>query len=353
MSDPQILLQRAETCRRQGDDHGEEAAVDALLAAAPGNLRGLLAKGAVRARAGDDRGATSFYKTALGIAAAQQPLPRDLMPGLQEAQAAIRAASARYEAHLEATLDAAGFTHANRSQRFQHSLDLMCGRRSGTMGLQQPSAYFFPDLPQRRYYERAEFAWAPAVEAEAPAMLPELNAILGSDAAFRPYLVDDPSRPRRGYHGLTDNPAWSTLHLHENGEPVPDIVARAPRTYAALADVPLPRIGVRAPSILFSLLRGGARIPPHSGMLNARLICHLPLIVPPGCGFRVGGEVREWHVGKLTVFDDSVEHEAWNDGPDDRVVLIFDIWRPELTHDERDAITTMFGAIDSYGKAAA
>jgi aspartyl/asparaginyl beta-hydroxylase (cupin superfamily) len=66
----------------------------------------------------------------------------------------------------------------------------------------------------------------------------------------------------------------------------------------ALERLDLPRITKRAPSILFSRLAGGARIPPHHGVMNARLICHLPLIVPPGCGFRVGGETRQWHEGK-------------------------------------------------------
>ena len=181
-------------------------------------------------------------------------------------------------------------------------------------------------------------------------MREELAGLLGTPHAFRPYMVDDPDRPRREFHGLANNPDWSTLYLWEAGGPVADVVARAPRTFAATDGVPLPHIGVRAPSILFSMLRAGARIPPHTGMLNARLICHLPLIVPPGCGFRVGGEVRPWRVGELTVFDDSVEHEAWNNGAADRVVLIFDIWRPELTESERGAITAMFDAIDTYGR---
>ena len=110
----------------------------------------------------------------------------------------------------------------------------------------------------------------------------------------------------------------------------------------------LPFISTRAPGILFSRLAAGARIPPHTGMINTRLICHLPLIVPPGCGFRVGGERREWREGELLVFDDTVEHEAWNHGDSDRIILIFDIWRPELSAEERRAVTAMFDAIDGY-----
>ena len=109
----------------------------------------------------------------------------------------------------------------------------------------------------------------------------------------------------------------------------------------------VPRISVRAPNILFSKLTAGARIPPHHGMLNARLICHLPLIVPPGCGFRVGPETRQWDAGKLLIFDDTIEHEAWNGGDRDRVVLIFDVWHPDLEAEERRAISTLFDAIDA------
>jgi aspartyl/asparaginyl beta-hydroxylase (cupin superfamily) len=86
---------------------------------------------------------------------------------------------------------------------------------------------------------------------------------------------------------------------------------------------------------MFSLLRPGARIAAHTGMFNTRLVCHLPLIVPPGCAFRVGNEVRQWEEGKILIFDDTIEHEAWNEGSQDRVVLIFDIWRPELSEQER------------------
>lgn len=327
-----------------------EAAIDAQLARAPGDLRALLMKGDRREAAGDDRAASSFYKTALGIATRQQPLPRDLAPMLSRAQAHLRDSAGRYEAHLERYLSQAGHSPAARSERFQRSLDLLAGRASVTLELQQPKSYFFPDLPQRRYYEASEFAWAPAVEAATPAMREELAALTGGPNAFRPYMVDDPNRPRRDFHGLANNPNWSTLHLWENGGPVPDTASRAPRTMAAMDHVPLPHIGVRAPSILFSMLRAGARIPPHTGMLNARLICHLPLIVPPGCGFRVGGETRQWEPGKLLIFDDSVEHEAWNDSAEDRVILIFDIWRPELTQGERGAVTAMFAAIDTYAR---
>jgi aspartyl/asparaginyl beta-hydroxylase (cupin superfamily) len=99
---------------------------------------------------------------------------------------------------------------------------------------------------------------------------------------------------------------------------------------------------------MLSLLRPGARIPPHTGMINCRYICHLPLVVPPDCGFRVGDRTIEWQEGKVIIFDDTVQHEAWNNSDRNRLVLIFDIWRPELDESEHAQITTLFHAVDSY-----
>jgi aspartyl/asparaginyl beta-hydroxylase (cupin superfamily) len=176
--------------------------------------------------------------------------------------------------------------------------------------------------------------------------------LLETREGFRPYLVNAPGRPRTEFHGLTDNPDWSTLYLWENGEPVTDHIARCPRTFDAIRQLPLCDIAPRAPTIMFSLLRAGARIPAHTGIINARLICHLPLVVPPGCGFRVGNEMREWEVGKLLIFDDTIEHEAWNESDEDRVVLIFDIWRPEVSEADRAALQAVFAGIDTYAAAA-
>ena len=83
-------------------------------------------------------------------------------------------------------------------------------------------------------------------------------------------------------------------------------------------------------------------------MLNVRYIVHLPLVVPPHCSFRVGNKAVEWREGEMLLFDDTVEHEARNDSDRDRLVLIFDVWRPELSQDERDAIVRLFQIIDSY-----
>ena len=100
---------------------------------------------------------------------------------------------------------------------------------------------------------------------------------------------------------------------------------------------------------MFSLLTPGAHIPPHNGVSNARLVCHLPLIVPAGCWFRVGDDKRDWERGTAWVFDDTIEHEAMNGGDALRVILIIDTWHPDLSAEERKAVGAVIAASDSAG----
>jgi aspartyl/asparaginyl beta-hydroxylase (cupin superfamily) len=100
--------------------------------------------------------------------------------------------------------------------------------------------------------------------------------------------------------------------------------------------------------VLFSLLRPGAHIPPHNGLINTRLIGHLPLIVPGQCRLRVGNETRDWRQGKVWLFDDTIEHEAWNDSNETRVILLFEIHRPDITEVEHQFIGQVFEALDAH-----
>jgi len=95
----------------------------------------------------------------------------------------------------------------------------------------------------------------------------------------------------------------------------------------------------------FSTLQGTATIKAHTGPMNLRLRIHLPLITPTGngrCGIRVGSQQRSWVEGKALVLDDSYEHEVWNLTSEPRVVLLFDIWHPDVQMEERKRIRGMF-----------
>jgi aspartate beta-hydroxylase len=70
--------------------------------------------------------------------------------------------------------------------------------------------------------------------------------------------------------------------------------------------------------------------------------------VPPGCGFRVGSETRHWRIGEAWVFDDTIEHEAWNDSDQTRIIFICDVWSPRLAPEERAAIAEVIAATDAF-----
>jgi aspartyl/asparaginyl beta-hydroxylase (cupin superfamily) len=100
--------------------------------------------------------------------------------------------------------------------------------------------------------------------------------------------------------------------------------------------------------VTFSQLEPHTRIPPHTGSTNTRLLVHLPLILPGPARFRVGAEMREWKMGEAWVFDDSIEHEAWNDADQPRTIMIFDIWNPFLSEAERALIAAMMAASNQF-----
>lgn len=334
----------AQVAQAAGDTTAEEAALHKALAQNPRHVGALLAMGDLKQRLGDDRAATSFFRTALAQAAVT-PQPREVAPFLQRAQHWVEQASARFESHLRDTLgDAANLP------RLSHALDLLTGKTQ--LYLQQPSMFYFPGLPQRPFYERDEFPWLAEIEAATPQMWAELKARLADGTDFRPYIETPANRPAPN-NPLKDDPSWGAHYFWNNGEVVSDHAAAAPATMKALEAAPIPVIKGRSPMALWSLLKPGTHIQPHHGMLNTRLIVHVPLITNPDCAIRVGPETRQWEPGKALIFDDSFEHEAWNRGRDTRVILLFEIWRPEIAPEERVALTKLFETIDELKPAEA
>jgi aspartyl/asparaginyl beta-hydroxylase (cupin superfamily) len=310
----------------------------------PRAIRALIMKADCRAAAGDHRIAAGLYKKAGNIAASEplppgQTLPPDLVAELRRAETAAAQLDSRFADHLEASLAAQGITPENRSYRFRQSIAIMSDR--SRIFVQEPTGYYFPELPQIQFYDRSDFDWVPAIEAATDVIRDELLAVMKTGIGdFCPYIRPDPHQPRT--HPLFNKSEWSALFFCENGKLFDETIERCPETWKALQAAPLPWIEGWEPTAMFSLLRAGTLIPAHTGTHNTRLICHLPLIVPPDCGFRVGNQLRQWEEGKMLIFDDTVEHEAWNNSGEDRVVLIFGIWRPELSEQERREVTALF-----------
>jgi aspartate beta-hydroxylase len=341
--DLDALIDQALACRNRGDAAGQLAALDRLLAVSPGHLGALMMKADHFAAVGDGRAAQAFY----GAVASRAPPAHTLPPAVRAQVERARARAAHYASafgdHLREAVTRSGEAP---SARFAQSIDLLLGKKE--IFLQQPTSFYFPELPQRQFYDRAEFSWTGALEAETDAIREELLAVMREDGAFQPYVEDDPTRPPGEFGTLKNNPDWSAFYLIKGGDMVAG-AGRCPKTMAALKSTPLTDAPGRTPSVLFSLLRPGTRIQPHNGQINARLICHLPLIVPPGCGLRVGNETRPWVMGETLIFDDTIEHEAWNDSGETRVVLLFEIWRPELTAAERASVAALLAAVGTYG----
>jgi aspartate beta-hydroxylase len=341
----------AHACQALGDTGAALDALEHALAAAPDNLQLLLMKGDLLAASGKASAAVQFYRAVLKTAPPPEDLPPELAAHLARARAQCDRYAGQFEAHLMNRMHAAGLDGARDAARFAASLDLLLGKKE--VYLQQPRLYYFPGLPQTQFFERADFPWLDRVEAATADIRAELLAVLDEEGAFKPYVQANPDLPAIERGGMHNNPAWSAFYLWRNGELVAKNAARCPKTLEALAQVPMTSVPGRAPTVLFSLMRPGAHIPPHTGILNTRLICHLPLIVPEGCSFRVGNETRSWEEGKAWVFDDTIEHEAWNRSAQPRVILLFEAWRPELTAKERTLVSAMLASIDSFGERGA
>jgi len=334
-------------CRELNDEAAQEAATQRALVLEPKNLVALILRANLLERQGKTHEAA---RASVAVAQASPPLDR-LRPELRPAVSHALAYHAQYGRELAAFLDRqleplyetfAG----EKLNRFRDSLDIMVGRKRRYES--RSELYHYPGLPAIEFFDRADFPWLDAMEAATNEIREEFIGILQAEEGFTPYISYPPGTPLNQWAELNNSPRWSAFHLYKMGMRVDANAAKCPKTMAALAAAPQPDQPGRTPSAMFSLLKPRTRIPPHNGVTNARLVTHLPLIIPEGCGFRVGNETRVWVPGRAWVFDDTIEHEAWNDSDKVRVVLIFDIWHPHLTAPERALITALTVGVNAF-----
>jgi len=324
------------------------AAIERALAIEPRHPPALLLKAALIEARGDPRNAARVYRAALQTVGPESPPPPQLREAFEHARAAVRQDDAALARTIEERLAPVRTQHAaGVSRRAEQCIELLTGERGRY--LPQPTFMYFPGIPALEFFDNGELPWIGAIEAATEAIRGELTAILGSDrAGLEPYVAYPDGVPLDQWRELNRSRRWSAYFLWNQGIAQPEHLARCPRTAQALQVAPQCAIAQHGPNVFFSILEPRTRIPPHTGVTNARLTVHLPLIVPPGCGFRVGGERREWIPGRAWVFDDTIEHEAWNDSDAPRAILIFDIWNPFLTAAERDWVRAATEAIGSY-----
>jgi aspartate beta-hydroxylase len=215
---------------------------------------------------------------------------------------------------------------------------------------QQPTFLYFPDLPTTPYFDRALFPWIADIEALTATIRDELLALLSSDDGRERVFTSD-ELEQAHLRGLRGKPTWDGYYFYRHGERREDNCAACPRTAAALDALPLCRVREHAPETFFSVFTPGTHLLPHRGVTNTRIVAHLPLMVPEDCALSVGGEDHAWQEGRIVVFDDTFEHEAWNRSDRSRVVLIFDLWNPYLTEAERAAVTDLVPAIGDLRKS--
>jgi aspartyl/asparaginyl beta-hydroxylase (cupin superfamily) len=326
----------------------EAAALERVLALEPRNLPALLQKGSMLELQGKPRAAAQVYQNALATIPPGAQVPEVLRPALQRAGAVIRTNNEALETYLTTQLSGIrAQLGAARHDRFDHCLDALVGKRA--VYQPQPTFLYFPKLPAYEFFAREDFPWLDEIEAATPEIRQECERILAQDMSGTvPYVAYPAGVPLDQWVELNNSRRWSAFFLWREGKRIEENIARCPRTAELLSRISMCEVPRHGPTAFFSILDRKTRIPPHTGVTNTRVIVHLPLVVPPGCRFRVGSEIREWSAGHAWVFDDSIEHEAINDSDIPRAILIFDIWNPYLSAAERELVRATVAAYGEY-----
>lgn len=332
--------------RVAGDFAGAMTSAESALKLDPLCFPALLLRGSLL----DAQGKTREAARAYGIALTQMPPPDRLDEGMRRAAARAREVNERFADELGDWFDSTirpeiGAGRAAPTRRMNKFLDHLSGRRRPYH--QRPTNFFYPDLPSIEFWDREHFPWMDMLEAATQDIRGELLAVANSDT-LEPYMQRSATEPVQQWGELNHSLKWSAYHFALMGKLYEEHRRECPKTAAILDQVPYPNIPERSPAALFSILQPKTHIPAHTGAGNIRLLCHLPLVLPPDCRFRCGNEMREWKMGEAFVFDDTIEHEAWNDSDQMRAVLIFDIWNPLLDPAEHEFITRALTGLDEF-----
>ena len=344
---PTLWANLASSFKLLGRRTEEIDAIEKALALEPRHVSALLQKGAYLEATGDPRNAARTYQNVLACLAPGAEVPSNIKDALAHAKSMVESDRAALAAALEEPLAALRERHGGaRQRRVDQCLDTLMGKRRSYHS--QPTWMEFPELPAIEFFERSQFPWLDAIEAATADIRSELLRVMVADRDGLQLHIDFPAGlPIDQFRELNRSRRWSAYFLWNQSEAVAGHIARCPVTAQMLETVPRCRVARRAPTACTSILDANTRIPAHTGVTNTRCTVHLPLVIPPDCGFRVGATTREWIPGQAWVFDDTIEHEAWNLSDTPRAILIFDIWNPLLTAAERDMIQT---ATEIYGE---
>ena len=338
---PALLFNLSAAARAAGDAQGALAALGDALAADPYFVQAMFQRAVLLEELGDERGAAQQYRDFLDTA----PLEVEDDPRFAAALARAREAVAADGAQLAAAISASG---AAPSRRIAGAIASLTS--GAPVFRSDPTFLTVPELPAVPFLDRAMLPWLEQLEAASETITGEALALLAAqgDSQFVPYVANPPGTALNQWAALDHNRDWGALFLWHHGKRSDTNCAAMPLTSALLDTLPLLALQRRAPNAFLSRLAPHTRIPAHHGVTNARITVHLPLIVPPGCGFRVGPETRAWQVGEAWAFDDTIEHEAWNDSAEPRLILILDTWNPYLSAEECAGLASTLAAYDRH-----
>lgn len=344
-------LNRAVALRLLGDYHASLNVLDDALAMQPYDFMALLAKGAMLEKINLPKAAVEVYRNALKIAPPRESCQPAVVGQMDYASQFIDQHAQALAAFLRDRVAPLRSELGEASRdRFEEGLEIYAGLKQPPK--QQPLLLNYPRLPAIPFYERSLFPWLSTLEEATPVIQAELATLLETAFdEFSPYIAYPKWAPVNQWGELNHSRKWSSLFLWRDGRRQDEVCARCPQTAALLESLPMADQEGFAPTAMFSALQPMTHIPPHTGSSNVRLLAHLPLILPGPARFRVGNTVREWEMGQAWVFDDTIEHEAWNDADAMRVILIFDVWNPYLDEGEKRLITEMMKAQRDFMEA--
>ena len=211
-------------------------------------------------------------------------------------------------------------------ERYKTSL-----RQSDPLASQKPTVFYFHGLSCKPWYD--EYA----------KQLRTLVSPKNYDSIKSEFEWIRLNKTKGWFKNTTPEGEWLVFHLFNQGKKVEYNCAMCPNTVQIIESVESFMKGCSFGNALFSVVTPGTHITAHYGPTNCRVRCHLPLLAPEGCSLCVNGEERQWKEKELLLFDDSFLHEAWHRGMDgERVVLMLDLWHPELTVVEKAALSFMF-----------
>lgn len=337
---PTLLTKLSAMRRATGDTAGALEAIDRTLALSPLDFSALLARAMLLDHAADPRAGEAF-----GRAVAQAPPDDEIPEAMAGALAHARRKSEKHQAQTEERLLSMVPRDLCPAERRRVERFISNSARRTRHFHQEPTHFHYPGLPELEFHDLENFPALSQLGSTVGAIRAEFDALIAAEAAeMVPYVQYSEQVPLRQWKELNFSRDWTAIHLLQNGRRVEANARHCPRTLEAIGALPQPHVPGACPNAMFSLLAPRTRIPPHTGVANTRLVCHLALIVPPDCGFRVGDTTVEWKEGEAFVFDDTIEHEAWNDSDQLRVVLIADLWPPALSEAEREAVAAIIPA---------